>query len=116
MDAAQLREAAAAAPVAVVQNHYSLLERGAEAEVLPAVRGARRRLRAVLPARERPAHRASTAAASRRRRARGSTGQAIDDETFDRIEALERFAAERGHTLLELAIGALASRPAIVVR
>ena len=36
MDAAQLREAAAAAPVAVVQNRYSLLERGAEEEVLPA--------------------------------------------------------------------------------
>ena len=36
MDADQLREAAAAAPVAVVQNRYSLLERGAEADVLPA--------------------------------------------------------------------------------
>jgi aryl-alcohol dehydrogenase-like predicted oxidoreductase len=38
----------------------------------------------------------------------------VDDETFDRIEALERFAADRGHTLLELAIGALASQPAVV--
>jgi aryl-alcohol dehydrogenase-like predicted oxidoreductase len=39
--------------------------------------------------------------------------QEIDDETFDRVEALERFADERGHTLLELAIGALASRPEV---
>ena len=31
-------------------------------------------------------------------------GQEIDDETYDRIEALERFAGEHGHTLLELAI------------
>ena len=57
MDAAQLREAAAAAPVAVVQNRYSLLERGAEDERAAGLRGARHRLRAVLPARERPAHR-----------------------------------------------------------
>src|SRR4029453_4446134 len=35
VDGAQLREAAAAAPLAVVQNQYSLLERGAEAEILP---------------------------------------------------------------------------------
>lgn len=38
---------------------------------------------------------------------------APDDATFDRIEALEHFAAERGHTLLELAIAGLASQPAI---
>src|SRR5262249_47651502 len=36
VDGAQLRDAAAAAPVAVAQNRYSLLERGAEADVLPA--------------------------------------------------------------------------------
>ena len=35
VDAAQLREAVAAAPIAVVQNQYSLLERDAEAEMLP---------------------------------------------------------------------------------
>jgi len=38
----------------------------------------------------------------------------VDDETFDRIEAFERFAAQSGHTLLDLAIGALASQPAVV--
>jgi aryl-alcohol dehydrogenase-like predicted oxidoreductase len=35
------------------------------------------------------------------------------DETFDRIEALERFADERGVTLLDVAIGGLAGQPAI---
>jgi aryl-alcohol dehydrogenase-like predicted oxidoreductase len=35
------------------------------------------------------------------------------DETFDRIEALERFAEERGVTLLDVAIGGLAARPAV---
>ena len=32
---------------------------------------------------------------------------------FDTIERLEAFAEERGHSLLELAIAALASRPEI---
>ncbi len=36
------------------------------------------------------------------------------DATFDRLEELERLAAEQGLTLLELAIGALASQPAVV--
>jgi aryl-alcohol dehydrogenase-like predicted oxidoreductase len=35
------------------------------------------------------------------------------DETFDRIEALERFAEERGVTLLDVAIGGLAAQPAV---
>jgi aryl-alcohol dehydrogenase-like predicted oxidoreductase len=34
-------------------------------------------------------------------------------ETFDRLEALERYAAERGITLLEVAIGGLLARPAV---
>jgi aryl-alcohol dehydrogenase-like predicted oxidoreductase len=33
----------------------------------------------------------------------------IDDERFDRVEAFEALAKERGHTLLELAVSALAS-------
>jgi aryl-alcohol dehydrogenase-like predicted oxidoreductase len=37
----------------------------------------------------------------------------LTDELFDRIEALEKFAADRGRTLLELAIGGLAARPAV---
>src|SRR5262249_12115809 len=38
VDATQMREAAATAPIAVVQNEYNLLKRGAEDEVLPACR------------------------------------------------------------------------------
>jgi aryl-alcohol dehydrogenase-like predicted oxidoreductase len=40
-------------------------------------------------------------------------GREIEDERFARVEALSDFAEERGHTLLELAIGALASMPGI---
>ena len=95
VDAAQLREAAAAAPVAVVQNQYSLLERGPRPRCCRSAR-ARRRLRAVLPARERAAHRASTAAASR---AAGHAARRpeIDDDTFDRIERSSASPRERGH-------------------
>jgi aryl-alcohol dehydrogenase-like predicted oxidoreductase len=37
----------------------------------------------------------------------------LTDERLRRVEALEALAAERGHTLLELAIGGLASIPGI---
>src|SRR5262249_110712 len=42
------------------------------------------------------------------------SGRPIDDETFERIEELERFAEERGRSLLELAISALASLPGVL--
>jgi aryl-alcohol dehydrogenase-like predicted oxidoreductase len=35
------------------------------------------------------------------------------DETFDRLEALETFAKERGLTLLQVAIGGLLAQPAV---
>lgn len=39
--------------------------------------------------------------------------QLLSDRAFARIEALDRFAAERGHTLLELAFGWLLAQPAV---
>jgi aryl-alcohol dehydrogenase-like predicted oxidoreductase len=32
---------------------------------------------------------------------------------FDRLQALEKYAAERGRTMLEVAIGGLAAQPAV---
>jgi len=113
IDAAQLREAAAAAPVAVVQNRYSLLERGAEDEVLPACAELGVGFVPYFPL-------ASGLLTGKYRRGEPApagtrlAGQEIDDETYDRIEALERFAEDHGRSLLELALGALASRPEIV--
>jgi aryl-alcohol dehydrogenase-like predicted oxidoreductase len=37
----------------------------------------------------------------------------FDDETFDRLEALERFAQERNVSLLDVAIGGLLAQPAV---
>ena len=39
--------------------------------------------------------------------------EVFTDETFDRLEALEEFAKERGRTLLQVAIGGLLGQPAI---
>jgi aryl-alcohol dehydrogenase-like predicted oxidoreductase len=113
VDAEQLREAVAAAPVSVVQNRYSLLERGAEAELLPLCSELEVGFVPYFPL-------ASGLLTGKYRRGESAPAgsrlerQPVDDEKFDRIEALESFAAERGHTLLELAIGALASQPAVV--
>jgi aryl-alcohol dehydrogenase-like predicted oxidoreductase len=40
--------------------------------------------------------------------------QVADDETFGRLEAAERFAQERGITLLDVAIAGLAAQPMVV--
>jgi len=40
-------------------------------------------------------------------------GREIPEERWDRLEQLERFAEERGVTLLEVAIGGLAAMPAV---
>ena len=96
------------------QNEYSLLERGAEEELLPTCE---RLGIGVLPyfplasglltgkyRRGQPAP-AGTRLVTRPER--------LTDEVFDRVEALARYAEERGATLLEVAIGGLAARPAV---
>jgi aryl-alcohol dehydrogenase-like predicted oxidoreductase len=118
--AAQLREADEAARrdglpgFEVVQNEYSLLERGAEAEELPAARELGLGFVPYFPL-------ASGLLTGKYRRGEpapeGTRLQGRDEppaETWDRVEALERFAADRGRTLLELAIAALASTPGVV--
>ncbi len=113
VDAAQLRDAVAAAPVELVQNQYSLLERGAEQEVLPLCEELGVGFVPYFPL-------ASGLLTGKYRRGEPApagtrlAGREIDDATFDRLEELERLAAEQGLTLLELAIGALASQPAVV--
>jgi aryl-alcohol dehydrogenase-like predicted oxidoreductase len=94
------------------QNHYSLLERGAERELVPACLRAGVGLLPYFPL-------ASGLLTGKYRRgapppagARLAGGD-IPDATYDRLEALEAFAAERGRSLLELAIAGLAARPAV---
>jgi aryl-alcohol dehydrogenase-like predicted oxidoreductase len=94
------------------QNHYSLLERDAESDELPAAQRLGVAFVPYFPL-------ASGLLTGKYRRGgprpQGTRleGRDIDDATFDRLEALERFAQERGRSLLELAIAALASQPGV---
>jgi aryl-alcohol dehydrogenase-like predicted oxidoreductase len=115
---AEIREADRAAQelgtarFAVVQNHYNLLRRDDDDEVLPLCRDLGIAYVPYFPL-------ASGLLTGKYRRSSPApdgarlAGRAIDDVTFDRLERLERFAEERGHTLLELAVAALASTPGV---
>lgn len=95
-----------------VQNEYSLLEREAEVDVLPLARELGVAFVPYFPL----ASGLLTGKYLRGEPRPGGTrleGREIDAATFDRVEALEAFASERGHSLLELAIAALASQPGI---
>ena len=116
LDAAQLREAGAFGDprLAALQNEYSLLAREAEAEVLPLCRELGIGFVPYYPLASGllsgKFRRGADAPQGTRLAARPDTVAGAD---WDRIEALETFARERGHTLLELAIAALASQPGV---
>jgi aryl-alcohol dehydrogenase-like predicted oxidoreductase len=115
VDASQLEEAARTARVAAVQNEYSLLHREPERDVLPLCRELGIGFVPYFPL-------ASGLLTGKYRKGEpappGSRLEGRDDrltdEVLERVERLERFAAERGHTLLELAISALASEPGVL--
>jgi aryl-alcohol dehydrogenase-like predicted oxidoreductase len=96
------------------QNEYSLLERRVEAELAPACE---RFGIGILP--YFPLNHGLLTGKYRRGEPppKGSRleGQAetLTDEVFDRLEALESYARERGLMLLDVAIGGLAAQPAV---
>lgn len=96
----------------VVQNQYSLLERSDDGDVLPLCRELGITYVPYFPLASGlltgKYHRGAPAPEGTR-----LAGREIADERLERVEALRRFAEERGHTLLELAISALASIPGI---
>lgn len=116
LDAAQLREVAAFGDdrLVALQNEYNLLERGDDAEVLPYAREHAIGYVPFFPL-------ASGVLSGKFRRGEAppegtrmaARADRLTDDLFDRVERLEAFAAERGHTLLELAIAGLASQPGI---
>jgi aryl-alcohol dehydrogenase-like predicted oxidoreductase len=111
----QLDEAVRAGEIAALQNEYSLLERDAERAVLPRCRELGVGFVPYFPL-------ASGLLTGKYRRGEpppegtrlAARPGVLSDETFDRIEALEAFARERGLSLLELSIAALASTPGVV--
>jgi aryl-alcohol dehydrogenase-like predicted oxidoreductase len=113
LDVAQV--AAVGARIAALQNRYSLLARGAEADVLPLCRELGVGFVPYFPL-------ASGLLTGKYRRGEPAPegtrlhgrDEVLTDEVFDAVEGLEEFARERGRTLLELAIAGLASQPGIV--
>ena len=91
------------------QNHYSLLQRAADAELIPACRRFGVGLLPYFPLENGlltgKYRRGQVAAAGTR-----MAGRDVPASVFELIEALESFAQQRGHTLLELAIAALLAR------
>ena len=113
VDARQIRAAAASGVTVVsVQNHYSLLHRADDAEVLPLCRELGIGYVPYFPL-------ASGLLTGKYRRGEpapaGSrlAGRPIEDAEFDVVDALADVAAAHDRTLLELAIGGLASIPGI---
>ena len=107
------REHGWARPVSA-QNRYSLLHRDPEEDLLPVCD---RLGLGVLP--YFPLASGLLTGKYRRGEARPqgtrleTRDEVFTDEAFDRLEALESFAKERGLTLLDVAIGGLAAKPAV---
>jgi aryl-alcohol dehydrogenase-like predicted oxidoreductase len=118
--ASQLREAEAAAKQGArfvsVQNHYSMIHREPEAEVLPECVRAGIAFIPYFPLANGllsgKYHRGQPFPAGTRA-SDGFGPKIFTDENLAKAEAWEAFAKSRGHTLLELAISWLASRPAV---
>ena len=84
------------------QNRVLLARAGGRGRARPGLRAARDRADPVLPARERPADRQVPPRRSPSRSGTRLSGRLdVSDERWDRIEALEAFAPERGVGLLE---------------
>lgn len=105
---------AGGAPFVSAQNHYSLLERAAEREVVPACTAHGLALLPYYPLASGLLTGKVTRAAGAPPGSRlaGRTDYVTGDK-LDRVEALTGWAVERGRSLLEVAIGGLAARPFI---
>jgi aryl-alcohol dehydrogenase-like predicted oxidoreductase len=116
--AEQLSEADAVArdrgvtPFAVLQNHYSVIRRDDDEDVLPLCRELGVSYIPYFPLASGlltgKYHRGEPAPEGTR-----LAGREIEDERFERVEACTAFAEERGHSVHELAICALASTPGV---
>lgn len=96
------------------QNQYSWLERGVEADLVPALQEYRIGLlpyfplaNGLLTGKYRRGERAPAGS-----RLAGSDG-ALTDAAFDVVEGLEAFAKSRGVSVLDVAVGGLAAKPCV---
>jgi aryl-alcohol dehydrogenase-like predicted oxidoreductase len=122
-NAAQIEEAAAdatkggLAPFVGLQVHWNILERGVEESVVPA---ARREGMGIIPYFPLASglltgkyQRGVEFPEGARLSGKSYFSSVLTEENFDRVEALTAFAAERGHSVLELAVAWLAAQPGV---
>ena len=98
------------------QNEYSLLERGAEADLVPALEEYGIGLLPYFPLANgllTGKYRRGEPPPAGSRIAAWGRESVLTDETFDEIEGLAAFAHSRGVELLDVAIGGLAAQPAV---
>jgi aryl-alcohol dehydrogenase-like predicted oxidoreductase len=101
-------------PFVSAQNHYSWLHRDIEAEVVPALEHTGQGLLPYFPL-------ASGLLTGKYKRGQNApegtrlAGQPdrLASADFDKIEAIEKFAADRGISMLQVAIGGLAAMPTV---
>jgi aryl-alcohol dehydrogenase-like predicted oxidoreductase len=111
-EAAHVAERGGLAPFISAQNHWSLLERAVEAEVVPAARHYGLGVLPYFPL-------ASGLLTGKVRRGRPipagtrltARATPIEEAKLDRVEELIAWGEQRGRGLLEVAIGALAAQP-----
>jgi aryl-alcohol dehydrogenase-like predicted oxidoreductase len=113
-DAAHVAAEGGYAPFISAQNHYSLLERDVEREVVPAAEAFGVGLLPFFPL-------ANGLLTGKIRRGQETPQDSrlngrddyITEDKLDRVEALEKWGAEHGRSLLDIAIGALAAQPTV---
>ena len=94
------------------QNHYSLIERAADAELIPACERFGVGLLPYFPL----ANGLLTGKYRRQQPAPTGTrlaGRLIDDATYDMIEKLVAYAQAHGRSMVDLAVGALIAKPVV---
>lgn len=113
--AQQLEEACRVAEVATLQNEYSLLRREIEREVIPACE---RLGVGVLPyfplASGLLSGKYTRGAAAPEGSRLANRDEIASDVDWDKLEALEAFARDRGIEMIDVAIGGLAAQPAVL--
>ena len=99
------------------QNHYSLLERGVEDEVIPACERFGLGMLPFFPLANGlltgKYKRGEAPPTGSRLAGGGRYAERLAAARWDTIEAIEAYAAERGISMLQVAIGGLAARPAV---
>jgi aryl-alcohol dehydrogenase-like predicted oxidoreductase len=115
-DAAWIAQTGGLTPFISAQNEYSLLRRDVEAEVIPACERFGLGMLPFFPLRSgllSGKYRRGQAAPQGSRLATERYAKLFANAPWETVEAIEKYAAERGRTLLEVAIGGLAAQPAV---